>query len=192
MKAEKIKQPETVSRARQAAEATNALQMKDNREIALLQAKMKETIQRQDAGGEDDEDLFQGKLTEPIQRQESEDDDELIQGKFENKTGMPDGVKQRMEDSFGMDFSSVRIHPDSPSAPEVGALAYTQGTDIHFAPGQFKPDTSAGRQLLGHELTHVVQQSKGLVQPTGEIGGLPVNDNPTLEQEADAQGFKVS
>lgn len=188
MKAEKFKQPETVSRVRHAAEVANALQMKDNREMAVLQAKMKDTIQRQ----EEDEDLFQAKMAEPIQREELEDDDELVQGKFENKTGMPDGVKQRMEDSFGMDFSSVRIHPDSPSAPEVGALAYTQGTDIHFAPGQFKPDTSAGRQLLGHELTHVVQQSKGLVQPTGEIGGLPVNDNEALEQEADVQGFKVS
>lgn len=214
MKAEKIKQPETVSRVHHSAEITNALQMKDNREMALLQAKMKDTIQRQEVGEEDEDDLFQGKMLEPIQRQEVgdeeeedlfqakmaepiqrdelDDEDDLIQGKFENKTGMPDGIKQRMEDSFGMDFSSVRIHPDSPSAPEVGALAYTQGTDIHFAPGQFKPDTSAGRQLLGHELTHVVQQSQGLVQPTGEVGGMPVNDNETLEHEADIQGFKVS
>ena len=44
------------------------------------------------------------------------------------------------------------------------ALAYTQGTDIHFAPGQFEPDTSAGQQLLGHELTHVIQQAEGRVQ----------------------------
>lgn len=195
MKTEKMKQPETVSRVRHSMDATNALQMKDNRELALLQAKMKETIQRQEPEDEEEEkekDLFQGKIAGPVQRQEPEEDDELMQGKFENKTGMPDAVKQRMEDSFGTDFSSVRIHPDSSSAPEVGALAYTQGTDIHFAPGQFKPDTSAGRQLLGHELTHVVQQSKGLVEPTGEIGGMPLNDNQALEQEADAQGFKVS
>lgn len=191
MKAEKVKQPETVSRVHHSMDATNALQMKDNRELALLQAKMKETIQRQEPEDEE-EDLFQGKMAGPVQRQEPEEDEDLIQGKFENQTGMPDAVKQRMEDSFGMDFSSVRIHPDSPSAPEVGALAYTQGTDIHFAPGQFKPDTSAGRQLLGHELTHVVQQSKGLVQPTGEIGGMPLNDNQALEREADVQGSKVS
>lgn len=173
MKAEKMNQMENVSRVRQAAEISNALQMKDNREMTVLQAKMKETIQRQEFGDEEDE-------------------EDLIQGKFENKTGIPTEVKQRMEDSFSADFSSVRVHPDSTKAPEVGALAFTQGTDIHFAPGQFKPDTSAGRQLLGHELTHVVQQSKGLVQPTGEINGLPVNDNVALEHEADVQGLKAA
>lgn len=110
----------------------------------------------------------------------------------ENKTGIPDDVKQRMEDSFNTDFSGVRVHPDSSSAPEVGALAYTQGTDIHFAPGQFKPDTSAGQQLLGHELAHVVQQAEGRVQPTTEIGGMPVNDNEALEHEADVLGAKAA
>lgn len=110
----------------------------------------------------------------------------------ENKTGIPDDVKQRMEDSFNTDFSGVRVHPDSAAAPEVGALAYTQGTDIHFAPGQFKPDTSAGQQLLGHELAHVVQQAEGRVQPTTEIGGMPVNDNEGLEHEADVLGAKAA
>lgn len=81
--------------------------------------------------------------------------------------------------------SAVRVHPASSKASEVGVLAYIQGTDIHFAPGQFKPDTSARRQLLGHELTHVVQQAEARVQPTTEIGGMPVNDNESLEREAD-------
>ena len=146
---------------------------------------------------EDEDDLLQGKFV--VQRDEEEEDD-LLQGKFEqplqrkveNNTGIPDDVKQRMEDSFGTDFSSVRVHPDSAKAPEVGALAYTQGTDIHFAPGQFKPDTSAGQQLLGHELTHVVQQAEGRVQPTTEIGGIPVNDNEGLEHEADVLGAKAA
>ena len=75
---------------------------------------------------------------------------------------------------------------------EVGALAYTQGTDIHFAPGQFKPDTSAGQQLLGHELTHVIQQAKGRVQPTTEVGGMAVNDDLSLEHEADVMGAKAA
>lgn len=136
---------------------------------------------------------MQGKFVSQMQ-----DEDELMQGKFEtaqrqteNRTGIPDAVKQRMEDSFGTDFSSVRVHPDSSKAPEVGALAYTQGTDIHFAPGQFKPDTAAGQELLGHELTHVVQQAEGRVQPTTEIGGMPVNDNEALEHEADVRGAQA-
>nr|WP_320014342.1 DUF4157 domain-containing protein [uncultured Desulfobacter sp.] len=109
-----------------------------------------------------------------------------------NKTNMPDEVKTGMESSFNTDFSHVTVHPNSSKAPEVGALAFTQGSDIHFGPGQFKPGTSSGRELLGHELAHVVQQSQGRVQPTTEISGMPVNDNPRLEQEADILGKKAA
>ena len=171
MRTERIRQTEPVSHVRQSTAVSNAMQMEDNRDAALLQAMVKDTIQ--------------------CQSLDDEEEDDLIQGKFENKTGMPDAVKQRMEESFETDFSSVRIHPDSSKAPEVGALAYTQGSDIHFAPGQFKPDTSAGQQLLGHELTHVIQQSEGRVQPTTEIGGMPVNDNENLEHEADVLGSRA-
>jgi hypothetical protein len=109
----------------------------------------------------------------------------------ENQTGIPDEVKARMESAFNTDFSGVRVHPESSAAPEVGALAYTQGTNIHFAPGQFSPDTSPGQRLLGHELAHVQQQSQGRVQPTTEVNGLPVNDSPALEEEADRLGSKA-
>jgi hypothetical protein len=59
------------------------------------------------------------------------------------------------------DFSQVRVHADEAaarSAEEIGALAYSAGTHVVFGPGQFAPETSQGRQLLAHELTHVVQQ----------------------------------
>lgn len=176
-------------------ERTNALQMEDNRPQTAMQAKMIESIQRQ---SDDDDELLQGKFD--IQRApEDEDEDALLQGKFnpaqraeDNQTGIPNEVKQRMENSFGTDFSSVRVHPESSKAPEVGALAYTQGTDIHFAPGQFKPDTSSGQQLLGHELAHVVQQQEGRVQPTTEIAGMSVNDDASLEHEADLLGSKAA
>lgn len=156
MKAEKTEQPGNASHVLQSKVAQHAARMRDNRESALIQAKLMDAIQCQ------------------------------------NHTGIPDDVKQRMEGSFGTDFSAVRVHPESSKAPEVGALAYTQGTDIHFAPGQFKPDTSAGQQLLGHELTHVIQQAEGRVQPTTEIGGMPVNDNESLEHEADVLGARAS
>ena len=107
----------------------------------------------------------------------------VVQQKIENNTGMPDEVKGRMETVHNADFSDVRIHSDSSKAPAVGALAYTQGSDIHFAPGQFSPNTAAGKSLLGHELTHVVQQREGRVQPTTEVGGMPVNDDISLEKE---------
>jgi hypothetical protein len=69
-----------------------------------------------------------------------------------------------MEQRFGHDFSSVRIHDDSAarqSARDVGALAYTAGNHVVFAPGQYAARTSAGARLLAHELVHVVQQRGG-------------------------------
>ncbi len=129
---------------------------------------------------QEDEDLMQGSFHHPVQREQS------------GGSGVTGSVMSRMENAFQADFSDVKVHPNSAKAPEVGAVAYTQGTDIHFAPGQFKPDTSQGRQLLGHELTHVVQQREGKVQPTTEVGGLPVNDNPSFEKEADDMGKKVN
>lgn len=104
---------------------------------------------------------------------------------------LPAPVAAEMEGAFGADFSAVRVHQGSEAA-SVGAHAYTQGTDIHFAPGQFAPHTPEGKELLGHELAHVMQQAQGRVAPTGDAGGVPLNDDPGLEQEADDAGARVA
>ncbi|MEX2445860.1 MAG: DUF4157 domain-containing protein [Dehalococcoidia bacterium] len=103
---------------------------------------------------------------------------------------IPDGVRQQMEGALGHDFSDVRVHVDS--APDsVGALAYTQGSDIHFRPGEYQPDSTPGREALGHELTHVVQQRSGRVASPQGLGA-PVNADPALEAEADALGRQAA
>ena len=89
------------------------------------------------------------------------------------------------------DFSNVNIHVGS-KASAVGALAYTQGNDIHFAQGKFNPHTNSGQTLLGHELAHVVQQRAGRVKATTSVNGLPVNDDRSLEKEADVMGAKAA
>ena len=64
---------------------------------------------------------------------------------------------------MGYDFSEVKIHTDSlasKSAASINALAFTSGNNIVFNSGQYSPGTESGKKLLGHELTHVVQQSK--------------------------------
>jgi hypothetical protein len=69
--------------------------------------------------------------------------------------------------SPGPDFSLVRVHIGqraAESARSVSALAYTVGEHIIFGTGQFAPDSTAGRQLLAHELVHVVQQSESADQ----------------------------
>ncbi|HLJ33067.1 MAG TPA: DUF4157 domain-containing protein [Ktedonobacteraceae bacterium] len=71
------------------------------------------------------------------------------------------GTRTFMETSFGHDFSHVRVHTDTQaedSAHSVNALAYTVGSHVAFGQGQYRPDTPSGKQLLAHELTHVVQQ----------------------------------
>jgi hypothetical protein len=60
------------------------------------------------------------------------------------------------EPRFGQDFSQVRVHTES--ARVVNAKAFTIGKDVVFGAGQYSPETSSGKRLLAHELTHVVQQ----------------------------------
>lgn len=106
-------------------------------------------------------------------------------------TPMPRNVQTKMEGAFGTDFSNVRVHEGS-QATEMGALAFTQGTDIHFAPGEYQPGSQRGQELLGHELTHVVQQSEGRVSQTRQTKGVGLNDDSALEREADIMGAKAA
>jgi hypothetical protein len=106
-----------------------------------------------------------------------------VQMKQKNSTGMPDQLKAGVESLAGMDMSDVRVHYNSDKPAHVGALAYTQGRDIHVASGQEKH--------LAHEAWHVVQQAQGRVQPTMQLQGVKVNDNPGLEHEADVMGAKA-
>ncbi|WP_438031072.1 eCIS core domain-containing protein [Sorangium sp. So ce233] len=109
-----------------------------------------------------------------------------------NLTGIPSPVKAKMEAAFGTDFSGVRVHPSSSRAVALGALAYTQGSEIHVAPGQWAPETTRGQELLGHELAHVVQQRAGRVRATAQYKGIKLNDAPALEAEADAMGARAA
>ncbi|GAB2835103.1 eCIS core domain-containing protein [Ferruginibacter profundus] len=74
-------------------------------------------------------------------------------------------VRNFYEPRFGYDFSNVKIHTDTvaaKSAQSINALAYTSGNNIVFNSGQYSPGTDSGKRLLGHELTHVVQQNSSI------------------------------
>ncbi|WP_394829203.1 DUF4157 domain-containing protein [Pendulispora albinea] len=89
-----------------------------------------------------------------------------------------------MESRFGRDFSQVRIHAGraaNDAASALGARAFTLGRDVVFGANEYAPDTPAGRRLVAHELTHVVQQAGGAggtVQRQG-LGG-PLDMKPDL------------
>lgn len=94
-----------------------------------------------------------------------------------NLTGIPTQMKLDYERSSGLSFNDVRVHYNSDRPARLGALAYTQGTQVFIGPGQ--------EQHLPHELGHVIQQKLGLVRPTGTIAGMPLNDSVKLERAAD-------
>jgi ribosomal protein S18 acetylase RimI-like enzyme len=103
---------------------------------------------------------------------------------------LPDSVRGKMEAALGADFADVRVHV-GPQAERIGAIAFTVGSDIYFAPGRFLPDTMHGQQLLGHELAHVVQQRAGRVRnPLGS--GLAIVQDHALEAEADRLGHRAA
>lgn len=149
-------------------------------EEEIQQQKSDGTVQKMDAPELDEE--HPGGVTQhksqqtevnafPVQRQE-------------NKTGMPDQLKSGIENLSGMSMDHVKVHYNSSQPAQLNALAYAQGSDIHVAPGQEKH--------LPHEAWHVVQQAQGRVQPTTQMkAGVPVNDDPGLENEADVMGEKA-
>ena len=101
-----------------------------------------------------------------------------------NVAALPDALKRGAEALSGIALDDVRVHYASSAPARVGALAHAQGTDIHLGPGQ--------ERHLPHETWHVVQQKQGRVQPTLQVAGTAVNDDPALEAEADTMGARAA
>jgi ribosomal protein S18 acetylase RimI-like enzyme len=102
---------------------------------------------------------------------------------------LPQSVLAKMEAAFGADFSAVRVHV-GPQASRIGAIAFTTGNDLYFAPGRYQPDSAQGQQLIGHELAHVIQQRQGRVRMPGS--GVAVVQDHALEAEADRLGMRAA
>lgn len=116
---------------------------------------------------------------------------EAIEARRGAGSPLPEPVRAEMEGHLGVDLSAVRVHTDSAAASlnrSVQAEAFTTGPDVFFAPGRFDPSSSAGRGLLAHELTHVVQQSAG----AGGPGGTVSHPDDPAELEAAAVGEHVA
>jgi hypothetical protein len=89
------------------------------------------------------------------------------------------------EPRCGYDFSQVRVHPNTQAAESVQTVnvrAFTMGRDIVFGAGQYAPETTAGKRLLAHELTHVVQQNGSWVQR--QAGNVSVIQRQAAPQAA--------
>jgi hypothetical protein len=93
-------------------------------------------------------------------------------------------VQGQMESSFGANFGGVRIHTDTHADSlnrALNARAFATGKDIFFRQGEYNPGTSVGRELLAHELTHVVQQNGN------EINRQMTVSHPDAPEEVEAE-----
>jgi hypothetical protein len=176
---EVMRMPEAALQRQVDEEEEEGLRTKPNAE------KIAPHVQRQ-VGPEEEEEPIQAKPANgaTVQRQEEESEEEE-EGRLQTKgtakgvaaTGsglesrvhslrgsgepLPDTERTFFESRFGADFANVRVHHDIQSAHaarRINARAYTLGHDVVFGAGEYSPNSSSGRKLLAHELTHVLQQ----------------------------------
>ncbi|MGD8626359.1 MAG: DUF4157 domain-containing protein [Anaerolineae bacterium] len=118
----------------------------------------------------EDEDFAQ-RQARPRQEDGFDADGEVerrIAGRQGSGRALPAELRADMESRFGADFEGVRLHADGEADDlnrRLSARAFTHEKDIYFAAGEYDPGSSAGRRLLAHELTHVVQQGGAPPQP---------------------------
>ncbi|MCA9938620.1 MAG: DUF4157 domain-containing protein [Anaerolineales bacterium] len=102
------------------------------------------------------------------------------------------GMSQKAGAALGTNFDDVTVHHDAAAdqlSRQLGARAFTVGSDIFFRDGEYSPASHDGQHLLAHELTHVVQQGGG---PANVQGKMSVNDpNDEYEAEADRMAAHV-
>ena len=99
-------------------------------------------------------------------------------------------LRDFFEARFGHDFRDVHLHTDTPAAglaESIHARAFAVGQEVVFGAGEFAPETSRGRELMAHELTHVVQQERSTIrrQPKKESPEFPDLPNLALKLEDD-------
>lgn len=161
-------------------------------ERPALQRAVDEVVQREALQRQQDEQALQ---LHSFQRQLAELDHEAtrpvlqrIQARRGSGNPLPEAVQRHLEQGLNHDLSGVRIHDDAEAdkmAKGVNAIAFTTGKDIFFQSGKFNPNTQTGLELLAHEVTHTVQQSKGQVGPG-------IDPSSSHETQAQDMGRKLS
>jgi len=204
---EEVTQMQEEEEAAQMQEEEEAAQMQEEEEATQMQEEEESAqMQEEEEAAQMQEEEEAAQMQEEEEAAQMEEEEEAAQMKAATQrrrtkiqhasTGgynrLPKRVQQKMENFFQADFSHVKVYPYSQKAKALGAVAYAQGQEIHFAPGRYQPFTTNGQMLLGHELTHIIQQSEGRVKSNEKRGGVGVNTEHSLEQEADNMGRKAA
>jgi hypothetical protein len=102
-------------------------------------------------------------------------------------SALDDASRNRLSDAYDDPLGDVRVHTGDTAdqlARSVQARAFTVGSDVFFADGQYAPGSTAGDTLISHEVAHVVQQ-----RGASTSGPLQVTDpGDAMEREADTLG----
>lgn len=121
-----------------------------------IQAKEEEEIQTK----EDEKELQMSAATDA-----NPADDSNLERHLNSSRGggspLSQNTRNEMESGFGADFSSIKIHNDAKAVQmnkQLGSQAFASGNDIYFNEGKYNPDSTTGKHLLAHELTHTIQQ----------------------------------
>ena len=99
---------------------------------------------------------------------------------------VPENLSERIQDSFGINSNEISLL-ESPDVATMGARATAQGNVIRFAPGEYRPDTVAGLEIIGHELNHVREQAEGNV--SANVEGTNFHIDPIHESSSDSVGY---
>ncbi len=113
-----------------------------------------------------------------------------IQQARENGQPLSNHIRQPMEEAFGADFSGVKIHTDSRSHElnqTIQARAFTTGHDIFFRQGEYNPQSYQGKELLAHELTHVVQQNGSAIEQQTQTPDIDLQRLYSSESEQEKE-----
>jgi hypothetical protein len=111
-----------------------------------------------------------------------------LQGSKGSGSPLPNDIKTSMETRFGTDFSQVKIHTGTSAVQmnkELNAQAFTHGNDVYFNSGKYSPESSSGRHLLAHELTHTIQQK------SSKSNQLHRQEAPKVDDSIPGPGGKV-
>jgi peptidoglycan hydrolase-like protein with peptidoglycan-binding domain len=142
------------------------------------------TIQRICASCLEDKELIQTKTTGDITPEVTPAINSSIQSLQGGGRPMSGSERSFFEPRFGQDFSKVRVHADSKAnqlAKSIHAKAFTKGNDVVFADGEYSPGSISGKRLLGHELTHVVQQ-QATSQKQGKMAISSFTSRPGIQR----------
>jgi hypothetical protein len=152
------------------------MQMPEEEELQMKP--VGETIQRMQMPEEEEE--LQMKADTPSATEAGSNLESQLNQSKSGGEALDESARSFIEPRMGFDFGHVRVHTDSSAVQmnqQLGARAFTHGSDIYFGSGQYNPSSTEGRRLLTHELTHVVQQSSNRVSrkaaPSHQLEEMP-------------------